>query len=43
MTNHWEREWYVDGAGATGLLVAPLPFFDARAMPQPIGALLDEV
>jgi pimeloyl-ACP methyl ester carboxylesterase len=40
MTKDWEREWYIDGAGDTGLLVAPLPFFDDRAQPQPIGTLL---
>jgi pimeloyl-ACP methyl ester carboxylesterase len=40
MTNDWQREWYIDSAGATGLDVAPLPFFDPRSRPHPIGTLL---
>jgi pimeloyl-ACP methyl ester carboxylesterase len=40
MTNDWQREWYIDAAGGTGLGVEPLPFFDPRCRPHPIGTLL---
>ena len=40
MTNDWQREWYIDAAGTTGLGVEPLPFFDQRCRPHPIGTLL---
>jgi pimeloyl-ACP methyl ester carboxylesterase len=40
MTNDWQREWYIDGAGDTGLGVEPLAFFDPRCRPHPIGTLL---
>lgn len=40
MTNDWQREWYIDSVGDTGLGVAPLPFFDPRCRPHPIGTLL---
>lgn len=40
MTNDWQRSWYVDGAGVSGLAVEPLPFFDARTRPHPLGTLL---
>lgn len=39
MTLEWEREWYVDGAGRTGLYVDPLPFFDDRAVAHPLATL----
>ncbi|MTD14240.1 alpha/beta fold hydrolase [Nakamurella sp. YIM 132087] len=42
MTNDEEREWYIDGAGADGLGVAPLPFFDERARPHPLGTLIQK-
>ena len=40
MTNDWQREWYIDAAGETGWGVDPLPFFDERCRPHPIGTLL---
>lgn len=40
MTNDWEREWYVTDSGDTGLAVVPLPFFDERARPHPLGTLM---
>jgi pimeloyl-ACP methyl ester carboxylesterase len=40
MTNDEQRAWYIDGAGETGLGVAPLPFFEARAKPHPFGTLV---
>jgi pimeloyl-ACP methyl ester carboxylesterase len=39
-TNDWQRSWYLDGAGTSGLAVEPLPFFDARARPHPLGTLI---
>jgi pimeloyl-ACP methyl ester carboxylesterase len=43
MTDDEQRRWYLDGAGATGLGVAPLPFFDPRARPHPVGTLLQRI
>jgi pimeloyl-ACP methyl ester carboxylesterase len=40
MVKEWEREWYIDGSRPTGVAVEPLPFFDGRARPHPIGTLL---
>lgn len=40
MTNDWQRAWYLDGAAASGLFVDPLPFFDPRSRPHPLGTLL---
>lgn len=40
MTNEEQRKWYVGGSSRTGLAVDPLPFFDDRARPQPIGTLM---
>jgi pimeloyl-ACP methyl ester carboxylesterase len=40
MTNDEQRQWYSGGAGVTGLAVEPLPFFDHRARPQPLGTLM---
>lgn len=40
MTNADERRWYIEGAGRTGFAVDPLPFFDERARPHPLGTLL---
>jgi pimeloyl-ACP methyl ester carboxylesterase len=40
MTDDEQRRWYLDGAGATGLGVAPLPFFEPRARPHPLGTLV---
>jgi pimeloyl-ACP methyl ester carboxylesterase len=40
MTNDWQRQWYIDAARDTGLGVEPLPFFDRRCRPHPIGTLL---
>jgi pimeloyl-ACP methyl ester carboxylesterase len=42
MTNDWERQWIIDDSGETGLAVAPLPFFDKRARPHPIGTYLQK-
>jgi len=42
MTNDWERQWIIEHAGATGLEVGPLPFFDPRARPHPIGTYLQK-
>lgn len=42
LTNDWEREWIIGHAGATGLEVPPLPFFDPRARPHPIGTYLQQ-
>lgn len=39
-TNDEQRAWYLDGAGETGVAVAPMPFFDARAMPHPLATLV---
>jgi pimeloyl-ACP methyl ester carboxylesterase len=38
MTNDEQRSWYIDGAGRSGLGIDPLPFFDARARPHPVGS-----
>ncbi|WP_020499851.1 alpha/beta fold hydrolase [Sciscionella marina] len=43
MTNRQQRDWYLSGSAATGLGLAPLPFFDDRARPHPIGSLLQAV
>jgi pimeloyl-ACP methyl ester carboxylesterase len=40
MTNDEQRQWYTDGSASTGLGVEPLPFFDPRTRPHPIGTLL---
>jgi pimeloyl-ACP methyl ester carboxylesterase len=40
MTNDEQREWYSKGSGVTGLAVEPLPFFDSRARPHPLGTLM---
>jgi pimeloyl-ACP methyl ester carboxylesterase len=40
MTDAGQREWYIGGAGKTGLSVEPLAFFDARARPHPLGTLI---
>jgi pimeloyl-ACP methyl ester carboxylesterase len=36
----WEHDWYVEGSRRTGLGVDPLPFFDDRARPHPLGTLM---
>ncbi len=43
MTDDEQRRWYVEGAARTGLSVAPLPSFDDRARPPPIGTLLQGI
>lgn len=43
LTNDEQREWYATGCAAEGDGVAPLPFFDERARPHPIGTLLQTV
>ena len=40
MTNDDQRKWYIDAAGDFGFAVAPLPFFDARARPQPLATFI---
>lgn len=40
MTNDEQRQWYRAATAATGLAVDPLPFFDSRARPHPVGTLL---
>ncbi len=40
MANDEERQWYVDGAGRTGIAVDPLSFLDGRARPHPLGTLM---
>jgi pimeloyl-ACP methyl ester carboxylesterase len=40
MTNDEQRDWYTSGAGETGLGVAPLPFFDPRTRPHPLGTFM---
>jgi pimeloyl-ACP methyl ester carboxylesterase len=40
MTNDEQREWYANDSGETGLAVKPLPFFDDRARPHPLGTLM---
>ncbi len=40
MADDEQRRWYIGGAAGTGLGVAPLPFFESRARPHPIGTLL---
>lgn len=40
LTNDEEREWFVSDARSSGDVVDPLPFFDDRARPHPIGTLL---
>ena len=43
LTNDEQREWYATGCATTGDGVDPLPFFDERARPHPIGTLLQTV
>ncbi len=40
MTNDEQRAWYGTASGSTGLAVEPLPFFDVRARPHPLGTLM---
>ena len=40
MTNDEQRGWYGAASGTTGLAVEPLPFFDDRARPHPLGTLM---
>lgn len=42
MTNDEQRQWYGTGSRETGLAVEPLPFFDSRARPQPLGTLMQK-
>jgi pimeloyl-ACP methyl ester carboxylesterase len=37
------RAWYVDGAGSTGVLVDPMPQFDARATGHPLASLVQRI
>ena len=40
MTNDEQREWYGSASGTTGLGVEPMPFFDGRTRPHPLGSLM---
>jgi pimeloyl-ACP methyl ester carboxylesterase len=40
MTNDEQRQWYTEGSGRTGIAVDPMPFFDERAVPHPLGTLM---
>lgn len=40
MTDDEQRRWYIGGAARTGVAVDPLPFFDSRARPHPLGCLI---
>lgn len=40
MTNDEEHAWYISGSARTGKFVDPLPFFDARTRPHPLGAVM---
>ncbi len=40
MTNEEQRRWYSEGSGRTGVGVDPMPFFDERAVPHPLGTLM---
>lgn len=40
MTNDEQRQWYAEGSGRTGMAVDPMPFFDDRAVPHPLGTLM---
>jgi pimeloyl-ACP methyl ester carboxylesterase len=42
MTNDEQRQWYGEGSGTTGLGLDPLPFFDERARPHPLGSLMQK-
>ena len=37
------RTWYVDGAARTGVLVDPMPQFDARATGHPLASLVQRI
>lgn len=43
LTNDEQRAWYVGDARDSGDTVAPLPFFDDRARPHPVGTLLQAI
>ena len=43
LTNHEQRRWFLQGSAGTGTEVTPLPFFDSRARPHPLGSLLQRV
>jgi pimeloyl-ACP methyl ester carboxylesterase len=43
LTNDEQRTWYVAGCERTGYGVDPLPFFSARARPQPIATFLQAI
>jgi hypothetical protein len=42
MTNDDQRRWYIEGSSRTGLGVDPMPFFDERAVPHPLGSLIQQ-
>jgi pimeloyl-ACP methyl ester carboxylesterase len=41
--NDGMRAWYVDGAARTGVLVDPMPQFDARATGHPLASLVQRI
>ncbi|MGI9049679.1 MAG: alpha/beta fold hydrolase [Rubrobacteraceae bacterium] len=43
LTTDDQRQWYLEGAGADGYAVTPLPFFDSRATSHPLASLLQRI
>ena len=43
LTNDEQRSWFIEGSGRSGTAVEPLPFFDQRARPHPLGSLVQQV
>ncbi|WP_139984094.1 hypothetical protein [Nocardioides litoris] len=43
LTSDEERAWFLEDSQRTGDTVDPLPFFDRRARPHPVGTLLQAV
>lgn len=43
LTNDDQRAWYIDGAATDGIGIAPLPFFDPRATPHPLAAMIQRL
>ncbi|MEU6586610.1 alpha/beta hydrolase [Nocardia sp. NPDC046763] len=43
LTTEDQRRWYIAGAGADGIGVQPMSFFDPRATPHPLASLIQQV
>ncbi|MBF9073161.1 alpha/beta hydrolase [Streptacidiphilus sp. NEAU-YB345] len=43
LTNDAQRRWYIDGASADGLGIAPMPFFDPRSTPHPLASAVQRL